>query len=127
MQGYAAAKIPLDTIWSDIDHMDGYRDFTLDKLLYSVPKMRDFLGKLQQAGRHWVPIVDPGIMIDPGYPAYDAGVQEDVFLRGSDGKPYAGQVCFFLKWYGIMLQPRFFFRWIRFSLYILEHSCNPCM
>ena len=27
--GYEAASIPLETIWSDIDHMDGYRIFTL--------------------------------------------------------------------------------------------------
>jgi alpha-glucosidase (family GH31 glycosyl hydrolase) len=92
MQGYAAAKIPLDTIWSDIDHMDGFRDFTLDKAMYSVPKMKTFLGQLHQARRHWVPIVDPGIMVDPGYPAYDSGVRDGVFLMGADQKPYVGQV-----------------------------------
>lgn len=72
--------------------MDGFRDFTLDKLQYSAPKMQEFLGQLHRAGRHWVPIVDPGIMIDPGYPAYDAGLKADVFLKGMDQKPYVGQV-----------------------------------
>lgn len=73
--------------------MDGFRDFTLDQAQYSAPKMQQFLRQLRQAGRHWVPIVDPGIMIDPGYPAYDAGLAADVFLKGVDGKSYVGQVC----------------------------------
>lgn len=93
MQGYAAARIPLDTIWSDIDHMDGFRDFTLDKQRYAAQKMQQFLRELHQAGRHWVPIIDPGILVDPGYPAFDAGMHDDIFLKGADQEPYVGQVC----------------------------------
>ena len=92
VQEYAAARIPLDTIWSDIDHMDGFRDFTLDKSKYAVPEMRALLRRLHAAGRHWVPIIDSGIKVDPGYPAYDAGLEADVFLKGVDGQPYVGQV-----------------------------------
>ena len=89
---YAAAAIPLDTIWSDIDHMDGYRVLTLEQRAYAAPRMRAFLCRLHAAGRRWVPILDPGVKVDPGYPAYDAGLAGGLFLKGVDGLPYVGRV-----------------------------------
>lgn len=71
VHGYEDAEIPMDTIWSDIDHMDGFRDFTLQPERYAAPRMAAFQEQLQADGRRWVPIVDPGIKVDPGYPAYD--------------------------------------------------------
>lgn len=47
---------------------------------------------LHARGQRWVPIVDPGIKIDPGYPAYDAGLALGVFITSADdGEPYVGQ------------------------------------
>lgn len=92
VRAYAAAAIPLDTIWSDIDHMDGFRIFTLDQRAYAAPRMRAFLRRLRASGRRWVPIVDPGVKIDAGYPAYDEGVKGGLFLKGVDGRPYVGRV-----------------------------------
>jgi alpha-D-xyloside xylohydrolase len=79
-----------------------YRDFTFDPVNYPLPKVRAFVAALAAAGRRWVPILDPGIKIDPGYAAYDAGVAEDVFVKGVDGAPYVGQV-----WAGPALFPDF--------------------
>ena len=48
--------------------------------------------RLHARGQRWVPIVDPGIKIDPGYPAYDAGLALGVFIASADdGEPYVGQ------------------------------------
>eukprot|EP00803_Ostreobium_quekettii_P001737 evm.model.scf_239.2 EVM.evm.TU.scf_239.2 scf_239:64691-80252(-) len=92
VDGYASANIPLEVMWNDIDYMDGYRDFTLDKLNYALPKMRSYLQRLHDSNQRWVPIIDPGIMVDPGYPAYDAGIQKDIFLKDASGERYAGKV-----------------------------------
>lgn len=92
LDGYQAANIPLDTLWSDIDYMDGLRDFTLQKERYALPRMQAFLRRLHRRGLRWVPIVDPGIKVEPGYPAYDEGIAKGVFVKDSQGGDYVGQV-----------------------------------
>jgi alpha-glucosidase (family GH31 glycosyl hydrolase) len=71
LDGYQVANIPLDTAWSDVDHMDSFRDFTLQKERYALHNMQAFLQRLHRQGLRWMPIVDPGIKVDPGFPAYD--------------------------------------------------------
>jgi len=47
---------------------------------------------LHARGQRWVPIVDPGIKIDPGYPAYEAGLAAGIFITEAANKaPYTGQ------------------------------------
>lgn len=87
---YRKRKIPCDSIWLDIDHMDGYRVFTWNRKLYpDPPKM---LAKLRGSGFRAITIVDPGVKVDPGYSVYDSGLAEDVFCRTEGGAVYEGQV-----------------------------------
>lgn len=80
-----------------------YRDFTLDPHRFPPDQVKDFLNTLHQNnqyyGKHTIIhagfsfisffviilpiafIIDPGIKIDPGYPAYDRGLAQDVFLK----------------------------------------------
>ncbi|KAL0046727.1 hypothetical protein WJX82_008470 [Trebouxia sp. C0006] len=89
---YKAADIPLEVMWTDIDYMDGYRDFSLDPNNFSKDKMQAFVKQLHSSKQYWVPIVDPGIKVDPGYPAYDQGLAAKAFINDFTGKPYLGQV-----------------------------------
>ena len=51
-----------------------------------------FVKELHAEKQYWVPIVDPGIKVDPGYPAYDQGLAAKAFITDLTGQPYLGQV-----------------------------------
>lgn len=54
--------------------------------------MQAFVKQLHSSKQYWVPIVDPGIKVDPGYPAYDQGLAAKAFINDFTGQPYLGQV-----------------------------------
>lgn len=58
---FEEAEIPVETIWSDIDYMDRYRDFVNNPVNYSYEDGKKFLDRLHSDGRHYVPIVDAAI------------------------------------------------------------------
>jgi len=90
--GYAAAGIPLDTQWMDIDYMQNYKDFTLDSVNFPQAEVSSFVSQLHANGQHFVPIIDPGIFIQEGYTAYDEGMEKDLFIKDMQGTGYMGQV-----------------------------------
>lgn len=88
---YQKAKIPLDVIWNDDDHMDGHKDFTLNPVNYPRPKLLAFLEKIHNIGMKYIVIIDPGIGINSTYGVYQRGLANDVFIK-YDGEPYVAQV-----------------------------------
>jgi alpha-glucosidase (family GH31 glycosyl hydrolase) len=81
VEAYREENIPLEVMWSDIDHMDGRRDFTLDPVNYPLTEMQQFIANLTANKQQWVPIIDPCIKVDPVYPAYNQGIDLDVFIK----------------------------------------------
>ncbi|BBN19385.1 alpha-glucosidase [Marchantia polymorpha subsp. ruderalis] len=89
---YAAAEIPLETMWSDIDYMDEYKDFTTHPVNYPEDKLRTFVEKLHANDMRYVIIVDPGIAIAENYSTYQRGLDLDVYVRNQYGEKYLAQV-----------------------------------
>jgi alpha-glucosidase len=87
---HAELDIPLDSLWLDIDYMDGYRVFTWNKELY--PDAPAMLARLRELGVKVITIIDPGVKEDPGYEVYDDGLEKGVFALKENGEVYIGQV-----------------------------------
>lgn len=83
-------KIPCDTLWLDIDYMDGYRVFTWNPKTF--PDPQGMLARLREQGFRVVTIIDPGVKFEPGYRIYEEGREGDLFCRTPGGSVYLGQV-----------------------------------
>lgn len=53
---------------------------------------QEFVERLHNSSRRFVPILDPGIPVLPGYKPYDEGIDRDIFIRDVTGQPYIGEV-----------------------------------
>ena len=90
MREFRNRKIPCDVLYFDIDYMDGFRVFTFDKDKFG--DMPILLRQMHDNGFRAIPILDPGIKVDPKYDAYKTGIEQNLFLKKSDGKPYTAKV-----------------------------------
>ncbi|MDB5106843.1 MAG: Alpha-glucosidase [Fibrobacteres bacterium] len=93
-------EFPNDGLWLDIDYMDGYRVFTYAKEHFTDPKAD--MESVQKRGFKVVPIIDPGVKKEKGYPVYDSGHEKDVFCRNPAGTEFTGVV-----WPGYTVFPDF--------------------
>lgn len=98
VENYRRFDIPLETIWTDIDYMNQYRDFDNDQIRFSYPEGKTFLDQLHAQGQHYVPIVDSAIYIpnplnaSDAYGTYTRGNESGVFMKNADGSQYIGSV-----------------------------------
>jgi alpha-glucosidase len=89
IDNYTNYSLPLDTIWSDIDYLDDFKDFTIsDK--FQPERLKALLKS--KPGLHWIPILDPGIAIGDN-PAYYDGLKRDIFIKSpTTGGPLVGRL-----------------------------------
>lgn len=93
-------RIPCDSIYLDIDYMEGYKVFTWNKDTYDDPKK--MIKDLAEDGFKIVTIVDPGVKVEKGYNVYEEGVRKDYFVKTPEGEIYVNQV-----WPGDAVYPDF--------------------
>ncbi|XP_050888096.1 alpha-xylosidase 1 isoform X3 [Lathyrus oleraceus] len=101
VENYKKAKIPLDVIWNDDDHMDGHKDFTVNPINYPLPKLLNFLDRIHSIGMKYIVINDPGIAVNTNYGVYQRGMANDVFIK-YEGEPFMAMV-----WPGAVYFPDF--------------------
>jgi alpha-glucosidase (family GH31 glycosyl hydrolase) len=85
---YTKANFPMDSLWSDIDYMHKYRDFTFDNNGSYAGLDKFVENTLHANGKHYVPIIDAGIAIvkDGTYPSFETGLKKNAFiLSGNAG------------------------------------------
>ena len=88
--GFQAHDMPLQVIHLDIDYMDGFRVFTVDKTRF--PDLGDLSRELDTKGVRLVTIIDPGVKQDPTYDVYSQGIDKQAFINLQKGKPLSGLV-----------------------------------
>ncbi len=87
---YRELQIPCDSLWFDIQKMQGFRSFTWDPAKFADPK--GLTQQLHDSGFQVVAIVDPGLKADPNWPTYQQGLAGHYFLPAGAAQPYLGQV-----------------------------------
>ncbi|KAJ8602205.1 hypothetical protein CTAYLR_003618 [Chrysophaeum taylorii] len=80
---FEALDIPYDVLWLDIEHTDGKRYFTWDKLLFPSPV--DMQRNLSKTGRKMVTIVDPHIKRDPSYAIHSEATRLGLYIKDKSG------------------------------------------
>ena len=87
---YKSSDIPIDSIYLDIDYMERYKDFTIDKERF--PDFESLVKDMKSQGIHLVPIIDAGVKIEKDYNVYEEGVKENYFCKNADGNDFVGAV-----------------------------------
>lgn len=87
---YKENDLPLDMICMDIDYMQDYADFTINKERF--PDLAALAAELKAQGIRLVPIIDAGVRIDPEEPTCTEGLEKGYFCKKEDGTPFVAAV-----------------------------------
>lgn len=93
-------NLPLDCIYMDIDYMERFKDFTVNKKLF--PDFKAFVDEMKENNIHLIPIIDAGVKKEEGYSVYDEGHEKGYFCTDKDGNEFECGV-----WPGIVGLPDF--------------------
>jgi alpha-glucosidase len=104
--GFRDERLPLSAVHLDIDYMDGYRVFTVDRERF--PDLAGLAADLLARGTRTVAIVDPGVKADPGDDVFREGVADGHFLSGGRRRPdESGEPLLGVVWPGRAAFPDF--------------------
>ena len=87
---YKEHDLPLDMICMDIEYMQDYADFTVNKERF--PDLAKLSADLKAQGIRLVPIIDAGVRIDPNDSTCTEGLEKGYFCKKADGTPFVAAV-----------------------------------
>ena len=87
---YKEHDLPLDMICMDIDYMQDYADFTVNKERF--PDLTKLSADLKAQGILLVPIIDAGVRVDPNDSTCTEGLEKGYFCKKADGTPFVAAV-----------------------------------
>ena len=87
---YKEHDLPLDMICMDIEYMQDYADFTVNKERF--PDLTKLSADLKAQGIRLVPIIDAGVRVDPNDSTCTEGLEKGYFCKKADGTPFAAAV-----------------------------------
>lgn len=87
---YKEHDLPLDMICMDIEYMQDYADFTVNKERF--PDLTKLSTDLKAQGIRLVPIIDAGVRIDPNDPTCTEGLEKGYFCKKADETPFVAAV-----------------------------------
>ena len=90
VDSYRKRNIPIDAVYLDIDYMERYKDFTVNKETF--PDFADFVKKMREKHIHLVHIIDAGVKIEDGYDTYEEGRKNGYFCKEADGEDFVAGV-----------------------------------
>lgn len=94
---YREHHIPLDSVYLDIDYMERYKDFTINRETFG--DFEDLVKEMKEQHIHLVPIIDAGVKKEDGYDVYEEGKANDYFCKDEKGEDFVvgvwpGKCCF---------------------------------
>ena len=87
---YKEHDLPLDMICMDIEYMQDYADFTVNKERF--PDLTKLSADLKAQGIRLVPIIDAGVRVDPNDSTCAEGLEKGYFCKKADGTPFVAAV-----------------------------------
>lgn len=87
-----SAGIPFDVQWVDIDYMEDFKLFTINKVNFT--GLEDFVKDLHENKMKFVPIFEPAIEGSSGdyYSTVENGLKRDIFIRNDSDQLFVGKV-----------------------------------
>ncbi len=96
-------NILLSNICLDIDYMDEYKNFTINKNFGRIDLFQKVNKKLKENNLFLIPIIDAGIKKEAKYKPYEDFLKEGVLVKNDRNENYLGKV-----WPGFCVFPDFF-------------------
>lgn len=90
LDNFNELELPLDCLYLDIDYMEDFKNFTINKEAF--PDFENLVKEVKDRGIRLIPIIDAGCKIEEGYDVYEEGVKNGYYCLDEEGKPFVAAV-----------------------------------